>query len=86
MQYVNKDAKISLESKNGFNSTLELEFVKDGKIVYIKFDGLPFDIREYAMNQKEFDREKFKRFRSKCDCLDAYFYPENDFYKLLENY
>lgn len=86
MQYINKEAERSLISKQGFNFTLELEFVKDKKIIYIKFDGLPFDIREYVMNQKDFDRDKFKRFRSKCDCLDAFFYPEQDFYKLLENY
>ncbi len=86
MELINKRPDILLRSKDGLPQTENLEFVDHNGVIYIKFDGLPYDIRTFAQENPLYDQNKMVELISSQRCGNAYYYPEQDFYILIEGY
>lgn len=51
---------------------------------YIKFDFLPYKIREFVHNQEDYDETKMLNLARECQCGYAFFYEEKHFFDLLK--
>jgi hypothetical protein len=61
------------------------KMTKDG-VVYIRFDGLLFDLREYVFKNPLYEEGMIKEFQRECGCGKGYFVEENLFYKLIKGF
>lgn len=86
MEIIQKTPACSLRSNEGYPQTENLEFVSYEGETYIKFDGLPYDIRTYVQSKSGYNQDKMVALTSECRCGTAFYYPENDFYLLFEGY
>lgn len=62
------------------------EYREHDGIEYIKFDGLPYLMREYVQSKPEYQQSLMIPLDLSCQCGKAYYYPKEQFYKLLEGY
>lgn len=66
---------------NNLAGGVEVQMVNDTN--YIKFDFLPYAIREFIHSQKDYDEKKMLLLARECQCGYAYFYEEKNFFELL---
>lgn len=55
-------------------------------IIYIKWDGLPYELREFIFSLPEYNKEKMIGMDRDCGCGTAYFYNAIDFYSYLKKW
>lgn len=60
------------------------EFQINNDTLYIKFDFLPFKLREFIHAQPDYDQSKMILLPRECQCGHAYFYDEKHFFALCE--
>lgn len=62
------------------------EFKEVNDTLFIKWDYLPFPLRDYIHNLKNYDPNKMINMERDCQCGKAYFYDAKLFYEYLENW
>lgn len=63
---------------------IELKSINDS--IYVKFDFLPYALREFIHTSKDYDHSKMINSERDCGCGHAYFLEENIFYNLVNKY
>ena len=65
---------------------LDIELKEVNDTLYIKFDHLPFKVREFVHSQKDYDHSKMMVFERDCGCGHAAFLEAQLFYNLMSKY
>ncbi len=63
-----------------------MEYREHEGVEYIKFDGLPYLMRTYVQSKENYSQDKMIALEQPCKCGMTYYYPKDEFYKLLEDY
>lgn len=53
---------------------------------YIRFDGLPFNLREFVFKSPLFNKEYMKNISEDCDCGSRFYYPKNEFLEMTKDF
>lgn len=62
------------------------EYKEVNDALYIKWDNLPFTLRDYIHSLKEYDENKMINIERDCQCGRAYFYDATLFYQYLQSW
>lgn len=63
-----------------------VEFKEVNDTLYIKFDFLPYVIREFVHSQKDYDANRMINVDRECQCGKAYFLDAAHFYNIMSRY
>lgn len=64
----------------------QIEFKEVNDTLYIKFDYLPYKIREFVHAQPDYIHDKMINVERECQCGKAYFLEAEHFYHLMSRY
>lgn len=73
--------KYIIETTNEFP---ELKEINDN--IHIKWDGMPYPLREYIFSLPNYDKHLMIEVERDCGCGSAYFYQAENFYLYLKNW
>lgn len=73
--------KYIVETTNVFPELKEYK-----NIIYIKWDGMPYPLREYIFSRPDYDENGMIGLERDCGCGSAYFYDAIKFYLYLRDW
>ena len=63
-----------------------LEIMSENDTMYVKFDFLPYPLREFIHSQPDYDHSKMAPMVRECQCGQAYFLEALHFYNLTSRF